>query len=132
MLRTRANLAVMALLSVSFCSAQLGLRSEPASNSQVSILRAAFLKAAKIPPLHSCPAKFDDSLETNGIVPEGIVRGVTLPKPLHTPEAEFSDKARREVNRQGLRPFVSISAIELVVGTDGNPRALCVKHSAEL
>jgi TonB family protein len=129
--RTPGGVAVvLALVSMSFCPAQSGPRSDPASYSQLFIPRAAFLKAAKVPPLPVCPAEFDDSLETNGIVPEGIVRGVTLPKPLHTTEAEFSDKARMEINRQGLRPFQSISAIELVVDTDGNPRDLCVKHSS--
>jgi TonB family protein len=130
MLGTPDKLAVMALVGVSICGAYLGLGSELASDSQVSIAPAAFLKAAKVPPLPPCPAKFDDSLETDGVVPEGMVRGVTLPKPLHTPEAEFSDRARIEINRQGLRPFQSLSTIALVVDTDGNPRDLCVKHSS--
>jgi TonB family protein len=129
MLRPLATSAVIALLSMGFCGMQSGLRSDP-SDPQVLFAPAAFLKGAKVPPLPACPAKFEDSLETSGVVPEGIVRGVTLPKPLHTPEAEFSDNTRREINRQGLRPFVSISAIELVVDTDGKPRDLCVKHSA--
>lgn len=131
MLRGRITLALMALVSVISGSAQFGLPAHLNSLSQVSIARAAFRKAAKVPPLPGCPAKFDDSLETNGVVPEGMVRGVTLPKPLHTTEAEFSEMARSEINRQGLRPFESTSAIELVVGTDGNPRDLCVKRSAQ-
>lgn len=108
-----------------------GILPLPASGAPPAFEREAFLKSAKVPPLPACPAKFDDSLETNGIAPEGRAHGVALPKPLHTPEAEFSDKTRKEINRKGLRPFESVSTLALVVDTDGKPRDVCVQHSAE-
>lgn len=78
-----------------------------------------------------CPAKFDDSLETNGIVPSGRTPGVKQPKPVYTPEAEFSDKTRKEINKKHLRPFFSVTLLSFVVDTDGHTRDLCVKRSAQ-
>ncbi len=54
---------------------------------------------------------------------------MTQPKPIFTPEAEFSERTRKEINKKHLRPFFSVSLIAFVVDTDGNTRDLCVKKS---
>jgi TonB family protein len=77
----------------------------------------------------ACPAKFDDSLATSGIVGKDT-EGVTPPKPTHTPEAEFSDEARRGIDRAGIKNFESVSLLGLVVDTTGKPQDLCIKKSA--
>jgi len=76
-----------------------------------------------------CPAKFDDSLATDGIV--GKDRdGVTPPKPKYTPEAEFSDDARREIKKQGIKDFEGVSILSFVLDVNGVPQGLCLKKPA--
>ena len=82
-------------------------------------------KAPPEPP--ACPAKFDDSLETNGIVRD-FKNGVTAPKPTYQPIAEFSDKARKEGRKHHLYNFVSI--VSMVVGVNGKVRDVCVVKAA--
>jgi TonB family protein len=93
--------------------------------------RAMFAKsdAAKVSRPPDCPAKFDDSLETNGVAPSGRTPGVKQPKPVFTPEAEFSEKTRKEINKKHLRPFFGVGMITFVVDADGHTRDLCVKKS---
>ncbi|HWE87413.1 MAG TPA: energy transducer TonB [Terracidiphilus sp.] len=55
-----------------------------------------------------------------GIYTSGVA-GVTAPVPLFTPEAEFSDEARRQ-------KYQGICIISLVVDTQGNPQAIHVVH----
>ena len=84
-------------------------------------------KEAKIPEPPACPAKFDDSLETDGIVHD-FKNGVTPPKATVHPEAEFSKEARKEARKQHLHEFVSI--LSMVVGVDGVPRDVCFVKAA--
>jgi protein TonB len=84
-----------------------------------------------MPRLTSCPAKFDDGLATNGVIPMGSVSGVAVPKLMWAPQAEFTEKARKEIHKRAIFPFVSVSTIDVVVDRDGKPRDLCVQHSAE-
>lgn len=94
---------------------------------------AMFAKSdsGKVPRPPDCPAKFDDSLETNGIAPDSKTPGVKLPKPVYTPEAEFSEKTRKEINKKHLRPFFSVTLLSFVVDTDGHTRDLCVKRPGQ-
>ena len=78
-----------------------------------------------MPP--ACPAKFDDSLETDGIVRD-FKNGVTPPKPTFQPIAEFSDKARREGRKHHIHEFVSV--VSMVLGVDGVPRDVCLVKAA--
>jgi hypothetical protein len=80
-----------------------------------------------VPP--ACPAQFDDSLATDGIVGKNET-GVTHPKPKLTPPAEFSDEARREIKKQHIKNFEAISVIGFVVDENGKPRDLCLKKAA--
>jgi TonB family protein len=131
MVKAQVTIALMLVASSGICPGQQGAPMYRSSLERPQPARISFAKDGKGIPLAVCPAAFDDSLAKDGIVPVGNVRGVTPPKPIHTTEAEFSDKARKEINKKGLRPFESLSTIAFVVGTDGNPRDLCVQHSAE-
>ena len=129
MVRMRALLAVM-VLEACCCRAQLGPRSRSVPNTRPYLALSLIAMDGKVPGLAACPAHFDDSLETNGIAPEYKAAGVTLPKLIHFSEAEFSERARKEINKKHLRPFESVSTIEMVVGTDGRAGDLCVMHAA--
>jgi len=115
-----------------FSTASLAQQSAPATPAQpVSVA------AAPVRDTHSnsddlavplCPAKFEDSLATDGIAGQLRKEGVTPPEVLHSPEAEFSNEARK-LRRKGQElDFVVI--LGLVVGTDGAPQNVCVSRSA--
>jgi len=126
----RMLVAVWALMSLMTAAASGGQqRLESPRTLQPAFARAAFAKGDRFPPPPACPAKYDDGLETNGIAPIGDMAGVTPPKAAFTPEAEFSDKARKAIYKKHLLPFLSDTTIEFVVGTDGKPRDLCVRQS---
>jgi TonB family protein len=82
-------------------------------------------------PPASCPATFDDSLATDGIVGKNR-EGVKLPKLKFSTEAEFSDEARHEIKRKHLRSFEAVSLISIIVDVNGKPQDLCVKKAAGL
>ncbi|KAA6462008.1 hypothetical protein DYQ86_10285 [Acidobacteria bacterium AB60] len=96
-----------------------------------TIVHASLEKHGKMPRLSACPARFDDSLSTNGIAPIGIVPGVNQPRAVWAPEAAFTDKARKEIHKRAMFPFRSVSTIAVVVDPNGVPRDLCVQKSAE-
>ena len=77
----------------------------------------------------ACPAKFADSLESNGIAGD-FRHGVKAPKATYQPEAEFSDKARKAIKKQHIKFFNGVSILSIVVGVDGVPRDICVKQPA--
>jgi len=88
---------------------------------------ASMGKDKSLPEPAACPAKFDDSLETDGIV-GNFKNGVTAPKPTYQPIAEFSDKARKEGRKHHIYNFVSV--VSMVVGADGGVRDVCVVKAA--
>ena len=88
---------------------------------------AAGGKKAQLPEPPACPAKFDDSLETDGIV-QDFKNGVTVPRATITPIAEFSDKARREGRKHHIHQFLSM--VSMVIGEDGIPRDVCILKAA--
>jgi hypothetical protein len=96
-----------------------------------TLVHASLDKRGKEPRLTTCPAKFDDGLGTDGVAPMGMVPGVTQPKAVWTPEAEFTEKARKEIHKRRMFPYRSISTITMAVDPKGLPRDLCVQHSAE-
>src|SRR5260370_186759 len=100
MLRLRAAMSLIALASAAVCMCQQAL--EFPATSQAAFARTMFGKKDKVPPPPACPAKFDDSLETNGVLPMGKAQGLTSPKPVLTPEADFSDKARKDIHKNTL------------------------------
>jgi len=117
---------VLAVAALGVAAATEVPQARPQSATHVS-----FEKSGKMPRLSACPAKFDDGLQTDGVVPIGIVPGVTPPKAVWTPEPEFTDKARKEIHKRAIFPYESTSTITLVVDPKGMPRDLCVQHSAE-
>jgi len=127
MRKMRAVGVVVALGCAAACLGQPA--SEPASAGEPAFVKSKPSKGGKVPKTPTCPAKFEDSLETNGVAPIGNVAGVTQPKPVSTPEPEFSDKARKEMRKRHISE--SGSVIAFVVDADGKPRDLCVQKSAE-
>jgi protein TonB len=79
--------------------------------------------------LPACPARFDNSLASDGIARQNE-NGLTNAKSLFAPEAMFSDQARKEIRDKRLRPFNGTSLLSLVVGVDGKPQNLCLIKSA--
>jgi TonB family protein len=93
------------------------------------------LQAAKdkTPPIPSCPAKFNDSLETNGIA-DDFQHGVTAPRATKAPEAKLTDEARSvahdEIATRHIKLWEAISVVSLIVEQDGTPGSMCVQRSA--
>jgi protein TonB len=57
--------------------------------------------------------------------------GVTPPKAKFTPEAKFSDEARKAARKMRFKSlFSAISLISLVVDVAGNPQNICLKKPA--
>lgn len=73
-----------------------------------------------------CPATFDDSLETDGIVGKGT-EGVTRPKLIHMADAGFSEEALRLSKYDRGASFEA--RLTFVVDVNGNSRDLCLSHS---
>lgn len=96
-----------------------------------SLVHASLDKRGKEPKVTTCPTQFNDSLQTDGVAPMGAIPGVTQPKPVWTPEAEFTEKARKEIHKRAMFPYRSVSTIAIVVDPKGLPRELCVQHPAE-
>jgi TonB family protein len=82
---------------------------------------------AGVPP--ACPAQYEDSLATNGIVGKDLT-GVKPPKAKFMPAAQFSDEARKEIKKQHIKNFEAISLLGLIVDSNGNPQDVCLKKSA--
>lgn len=80
-----------------------------------------------VPP--ACPAKFDDSLDKNGIAENGE-KGVFPAVPKFTPEAEFSDEARRMIAKKHLAFFDAVSSINFVIEKNGTVSDLCLQQAA--
>ena len=121
---------VLALAALAGVGAAMGSRPAwPQTLMHASVVRTE--KPGKAPKISACPAKFDDSLATDGVAPMGMVPGVTPPKAVWTEEAEFTSKARKEIHKRHMFPYESVSKIALVVDAKGVPRDLCVEHSAE-
>lgn len=74
-----------------------------------------------------CPATFDDSLATDGIVGRGT-DGVTRPKPKHLADPRPSDEAVRLKRSEGVA--LLRAKVTFVVDMNGNPRDLCLSESA--
>ena len=99
------------------------------SGASPSVVLASFGKEAPAAEPPACPARFGDSLETDGIAHD-FKHGVTPPKATISPEAEFSDKARREFKKSHLKRFNAVSVLSMIVGEDGIPRDLCLMQPA--
>lgn len=78
----------------------------------------------------ACPAKFDDSLATNGIAGKEDHAGLTQPKPKRQVNAEFSNQARREIREQHIKQFQAVSIVSFIVDVNGNPQDLCLMKPA--
>jgi hypothetical protein len=120
-------------ISLVFAVAALGVAAAtvaPCAWTQ-TLVHASIEKSGKMPRLSACPARFEDGLEKDGVVPMGIIPGVTPPKAVWTEQAAFTDKARKEIHKRAMFPYQSTSTITLVVDPKGMPRDLCVQHSAE-
>ena len=95
-------LALITLLTAGVWAQQQG--PAPSSTQAVSAVGSnatlAHGKNAGAPT--ACPAKFDDSLESNGIANKGA-EGVTPPGVKSMAEAEITDKALRAERKKQLR-----------------------------
>ena len=118
--------SILVSLGCAVCLAQ-----QESATSQAMFAKSDSAKGGKVSRPPDCPAKFDDSLETNGIAPSPKTPGVKQPKPVSTPEAEFSEKTRKEINKKHLRPFFSVTLLMFVVDTEGHTRDLCVKRPGQ-
>jgi hypothetical protein len=74
-----------------------------------------------------CPATFNDSLATDGIVGKDT-EGVTLPKATHMVDATFSDEARHQKRKGRVTHFEAV--VSFVVNTYGEPENVCLMQSA--
>jgi hypothetical protein len=72
-----------------------------------------------------CPAKFDGSLETNGIAGH-----VTPPKIIHSAEAGLTNEVREATGKANKIGFVGDSLASLVVDEHGNPQNLCLRKTS--
>jgi TonB family protein len=90
-----------------------------------SILREAVPTDVSLEAPHHLPslAQFASKQSTGEPVHTGSENGIVTPKPIHSPEPEFSEASRRN----GEHGTVDIA---LVVGTDGLPRDLQVTCSS--
>jgi len=106
------------ILFVSMALLQAGVRDATASDAKRADAPAA------------CPATFNDSLETNGVVGGNFKdQGVAPPKVIHSIEAEFSKEARKAGRKRKVTEY-SPSVINFIVDKDGNPTELCLKQAA--
>jgi len=106
------------VLFVSMALLQAGVRGATASDA----------KRADAPVV--CPATFNDSLETNGVLGGDLKeQGVVPPKVIHSVEAEFSKEARKTGRKKKLTEY-SPSIINFIVDKNGNPTELCLKQAA--
>jgi outer membrane biosynthesis protein TonB len=87
---------------------------------------ASKAKAPLVPP--ACPAKFDDDLQKNGVAPQQAP-DVTPPRPKVSPEAEFSDEARKAMRQKHLKYFNAVSELSMIVDEDGVPRDVCLRQA---
>jgi TonB family protein len=108
---------------------------EHASTLIAGRVPSAFLSASAPKPSDppTCPARFDDSLETNGIASD-FRHDVTAPKATRQPEAKLTDEARSvahdEIARHQVKLWQAVSVVSLIVGEDGIPGDICVQRSA--
>jgi outer membrane biosynthesis protein TonB len=80
-----------------------------------------------LPP--ACPARFNDSLTTNGIASKN--EPGTVPAMLKVaPEAEFSDQALKAIQKKHSKYFYAEGVLALVVDASGNPTDLCTYKTA--
>jgi TonB family protein len=79
-----------------------------------------------------CPAKFNDSLESNGVA-SAADKGVTYPVIIHTTEPELSDEARKwQHNNKKSKfdtSFAATNVVGLVVNAGGEPQSICICRS---
>jgi outer membrane biosynthesis protein TonB len=75
----------------------------------------------------ACPAKFDDSLEKDGIADKNS-EGVVAPKLKSAPLAKFSNEARHADSKDHFDGFKSV--IGFVVGADGRAEDICLVTAA--
>ncbi len=86
---------------------------------------------ASTDPAPACPAEFNDSLETNGVLQVNIKdpdNHVRPPRVTHSVEAKFSDEARRHAKKKFFSRFKGVSIVSLVVDKNGMPQNVCVKQ----
>jgi len=121
-----ATLILLPLTTRSWTQQQNSTTDQNSQQSSTVARSAHSTKADLDVPL--CPAKFDDSLATNGIA--GLQdKNVKPPSPLNQVEAVFPDTAKRELKKEHLRSFDSIVPISLVVDEHGILQNLCLLKS---
>ena len=121
------HLALFSLLSLT--SFAIGAQQAGPNTDQLTVNKAGgpstTLTADGVP---SCSEQVK-----SGSLPDGVYRvgsGVLSPVPIKTPEAEFSDEARKYarsvMKAQHLKKFEAKSFVRLTVDRDGLPQDLCV------
>jgi TonB family protein len=125
---TNCALAMMMVAVSALCIGQQSAPVTPAQPVDVSAtpVRDTHSNKADLKvPL--CPAKFEDSLATDGIAGQLREEGVKPPMVLHSAEAEFSNEARK-LRRKGQElDFIVIMG--LIVGPNGGLKNICISRS---
>lgn len=109
------------------CFAQEATPASPAEPDSAAPLRDPHSNAADL-TVPMCPAKFDDSLATDGIVGNPRSEGAKAPIVKHSVVAEFTDEARK-LKKKGQELEI-VSTLRVVVSVNGNPENICLVRSA--
>jgi TonB family protein len=128
----RRTLFAVLLAASAACLGQQAETAKPVQPASAASIRDPHSNSADLAvPL--CPAKFSDSLTTNGIA-DANDKSVTPPKVNHFAEAEFSDDARRALGvvkkkKNQAVEFYGVIVMSLVVDDRGSPKDLCISKS---
>ena len=112
----------------------VGLWAEAATPPQArapEIAKSVTASGSNVSTPPTCPAEFNDSLQTDGIVGKDT-DGVNRPKPKFQPAAEFSDQARKEIRKKHIKDFNAVSVVSFVLDESGRPKNPCLKEAAGL
>jgi protein TonB len=130
---TRATFCLLTLLVGLVAVAAWAQRPAPADATQAQTQPSteqaggpAGLKTAD--GVAACPAETASSALPDGVHRPG--KGVVPPRATRTPEAEFSDEARKYVKKHHIKGFRAVSILSLTVDEQGMPRDICVKTAA--
>ncbi len=79
--------------------------------------------------LRQCPASPVRDTESGENSTKSLI-GITPPKPLHHPEAEFPDELLRALKKKHVKDFEAVSVLSLIVDVSSMPQDLCLLRPA--
>jgi outer membrane biosynthesis protein TonB len=128
MRKTGWTLVLLALLTTAAWTQQEGAAPKAVQTEAPASARTTPATGSDVVEPPACPASFNDSLATDGIVGKDI-DGVTRPKPTNSVAAEFSKKARSMIGSK-IKNLDAVSILSFVLDVNGNPQDLCLKKPA--